>query len=119
VIVNKDNPTVVLTKSEITKLMLYAQKTWNIDGFSAGVEPINLRANHPIRNRFTFHVLGRSIPSVQNTLERQIFSGGKVPPPDMDSGEEVVAFVSSHPGAIGYIPASTQLTIDVKTIQIK
>jgi hypothetical protein len=32
-----------------------------------------------------------------------------VPPPELDSDDEVIAFVTKHPGAVGYVSGSAKM----------
>ena len=38
-----------------------------------------------------------------------ILRGREVPPPEVSSDEEVIAFVKSRPGAIGYVSSAARL----------
>ena len=51
--------------------------------------------------------------------QKMIFSGRDVPPPEKGSPDEVVAFVRSHGGGIGYVPAGTVLGAGVKVLVVK
>jgi len=45
-------------------------------------------------------------------------SDGMIPPPVKTSDEEIVSFVASTPGAIGYISSATPLPDSVKAVEI-
>jgi hypothetical protein len=54
-------------------------------------------------------VLKRSVAAVRNYWQQRIFSGRGVPPPELDSDEEIVAYVLKHRGAVGYVSGSAEL----------
>ncbi len=47
-----------------------------------------------------------------------IFSGRGVPPLELRSDSEILNYVSSHPDAISYVSSDTDLTNDVKEVQL-
>ena len=44
-----------------------------------------------------------SVAAVKLYWQQAVFSGRDVPPPELDSEQEVVRFVLRNPGAIGYV----------------
>jgi hypothetical protein len=52
---------------------------------------------------FVKDVLKRSVAAVKSYWQQRIFSGRALPPPELDSEEEVVLYVLTHPGAVGYV----------------
>ena len=114
VIVHPDNASSTLSKGKISQLLLKKSSRWD-DGSSA--EPVDLDAKSPTREAMSRDVHGRSVNSIKSYWQRQIFSGRSVPPPEVGSDADVVAFVSSHPGGIGYVSASASLS-GVKAITV-
>jgi hypothetical protein len=47
-----------------------------------------------------------------------VFSGRGVPPPELDSEEQVVQFVLKNPGAIGYVSGNTGIE-DVRVVSLR
>ena len=66
------------------------------------IVPVNLPASHPLRRNFSRWVFGRTPEEMQDYWNDQYFHG-VVPPPVLASEEAVLRFVSSTPGAIGYV----------------
>lgn len=114
VIVHPDNTSSALSKGKISQLLLKKSSRWD-DGLSA--EPIDLDAKSPTREAMSRDVHGRSVNSIKSYWQRQIFSGRSVPPPEVGSDADVIAFVSSNPGGIGYVSASASLS-GVKAITV-
>jgi ABC-type phosphate transport system substrate-binding protein len=73
------------------------------------IRPVDLRPNLPPRRSFTERVLKRSVSAVRSYWQQRIFSGRDVPPPELESDDEVLAFVAKHPGAVGYVSGSSKL----------
>ena len=67
------------------------------------VEPVDQSPSAGVRERFSADVHGKAVGAVQSAWQRVIFSGRGVPPPEVASDEEVIAFVAEHPGGIGYV----------------
>ena len=81
-------------------------------------KPVDLVKTSPVRAEFSTAVLGRPVTAVETYWQQQIFAGKDVPPPATASDDEVIAFVRSTPGAIGYVSAGAA-TAGVKVIAIK
>ena len=106
VIVHPDNPAKSVSKKKVSRLLLKELAKW--DGGLAA-QPVDLDSNSDVRRDFSRDVHGRSVSSIKNYWQRQIFSGRAVPPPEVANDTAVISHVSSHPGAIGYVSASASL----------
>jgi len=106
VIVHADNPTASATRTDVSRLMLKKSIDWE-DGTDA--YPVDLDPSAPLREIFSQVIHGRSTQLILKFWQRQVFSGRVVPPPMVTSDEEVVAYVRSHPGAIGYVSPGFRL----------
>jgi hypothetical protein len=72
------------------------------------IRPVDLGTESPTRRRFSEEVLSRSVVAVKSYWQQMIFSGRAVPPPELESDEEVMRYVGKYPGAIGYISGATE-----------
>lgn len=106
VIVHADNAAAELSRTTAGNFFLKKQGRWTDDN---RVEPIDLEPDSPTREAFSRSVLRRDVRSVLRYWQRQIFSGFDVPPPEVASDAEVIAFVASHRGAIGYVSSNARL----------
>jgi hypothetical protein len=68
----------------------------------ARVQPINLPAQHPLRQFFSQQVLHKS-PEELEDYWRDMYFNGISPPFVLASEEAVIRFVASTPGAVGYV----------------
>jgi ABC-type phosphate transport system substrate-binding protein len=115
VIVNRANTAASLRRSEVSDLFLKKATRWPQGGAAA---PVDQSLASPVRKAFSKVVLGRGVDAVQNYWQQQIFSGRAVPPHVKASDAEVVAFVQSTPGAIGYVSPNAVLNEEVKTLKL-
>jgi ABC-type phosphate transport system substrate-binding protein len=115
VIVNPNNPAVALDRKFLADAFL--KKTTRWPGGEV-VRPVDLRPDSPVRRRFSEDVLGRSIAAVKSYWQQLIFSGRAIPPPELDSDEEVLRYVGRHPGAVGYVSGTAELR-GVKAVNVK
>ncbi len=106
VVVHPDNPYDSITKQKLSQLLLKKSARWE-DGKTAF--PVDLESKSPVRSAFTRAIHGRSVASIKNYWQRQIFSGRQVPPPEVATDAEVLAHVRGNPGAVGYVSGDTQV----------
>jgi hypothetical protein len=62
--------------------------------------------SHSDRERFYAGLVGKDLSEVNAYWSRQVFSGRMQPPPKVASPEEVLKWVISHPGGIGFVELS-------------
>ena len=86
-------------------------------GDGVPVVPVDQSVKSPVRNVFSSRILNQPLMDVQIYWQRKM-SAGITPPPVKTSNEDVLAFVASTPGAIGYVDASTPIPDSVKAIEI-
>jgi ABC-type phosphate transport system substrate-binding protein len=68
------------------------------------LHPINLSASHPLRKVFSRSLFKRTPQQMASFWNEKYFQGIS-PPHTIDSQEAMIRFVSSTPGAIGYVAA--------------
>ena len=115
VIVHPDNPVTRLDKKFITNAFLKKRSRWGDD---TGIKPVDLEPGSAVRKKFSKDVLGRSVSAVRRYWNQQVFSGRGVPPPELDSEQEVVGYVRKNRGAIGYVSEGADLD-GVKIVQVR
>lgn len=116
VIVNSANPVSSLSTSEVSNLFLKKGQTSWPSG--ERVLPVDLGEQSAAREAFSRKFHGRGQGSVKAYWQKQIFSGRDVPPPEKGSAAEVIAFVQSNKGGIGYVPADLELGAGVKVLPV-
>jgi ABC-type phosphate transport system substrate-binding protein len=100
VIAHPSNPATSLPREQVARYFLKKLTSWPS---GAAVMPVDLAKDSPARASFSEGVLEKSVAEVTAYWQQQIFSGRGVPPPEKRTDAEVVAFVESTPGAIGYV----------------
>lgn len=115
VIVNASNPVSSLPRDEVAKLFLKKTVAWQS---GKTVAPVELPAKAKAREEFARTVLNKSIAQVKSYWQQQIFSGRDVPPPEKQTENDVVAFVRSNPGAIGYVSKGVDIGRGVKALSV-
>jgi ABC-type phosphate transport system substrate-binding protein len=107
--------TTSLTKVAVSAIFLKKTPKWE-DG--TPVVAVDQTEQSAVRSLFSSSVHGKSVAAVKSFWQQQIFSGRDVPPVEKRSDAEVLEFVRSTPGAVGYVadgaPVSGVTVIDVR-----
>jgi len=106
VIVNAANA-VTLTRGDIVDIFLKRITRWQPDNVPIVV--VDAPAESPVREAFSHALMRRGVEAVEAYWQQQIFSGRDVPPVVKETDADVVAFVRSNPGAIGYVARGAAL----------
>jgi ABC-type phosphate transport system substrate-binding protein len=114
-IVNPDNGVTSVSADFVRKAYLKKSSEWS-DG--TAIRPVDLGAKSAVRARFTKDVLKKTTSQLKSFWNQQIFSGKGLPPPAVDSAADAVAYVLANPGAIGYVPATTD-TGRAKVVEVR
>lgn len=101
----------MISADEIKKVFL-KEKISLADG--SHVEPV-LKKDGSIHQSFVQQYLGRTTDDLQNYYRVLVFTGRGSMPKELNSDEEVVAYVARRKDAIGYVDAQTR-TEGVKTL---
>ncbi len=98
----------------LTAVFLKQALKW---GDGRPVVPVDQSIQSAVRRIFSNEVLRQGLVEVQVYWQRKI-TAGLVPPPVKTSDEDVVAFVASTPGAIGYVSSSASLPDTVREVAV-
>lgn len=100
IIVNRNNSVTEISDSDLTAYYLKQKKLWSSGGL---VVPINRNEGSPERELFLKRVLSKSSREMASYwIERKQISGDS-PPQAVSSDSQVIGFVSSLEGGIGYV----------------
>lgn len=116
VIVHASSGVAEVERAEVARFFLRQSLKWT-DG--QAVLPVDQSSRSSVREAFSKAVLKQPLPAVDAYWQRQIASGRAIPPPVKTSDAEVLAFVASTPGAIGYVAGTLNLTPGVKLLRLK
>ena len=115
VIVNAKNPATRLDKRFVADAFLKKRSRWGND---MPIKPVDLSQKSAVRARFSRAVLGRDVAAVRRYWAQQVFSGRGVPPPELASDADVIEYVASHAGAIGYVSGSVAVdAVKIVTVE--
>ena len=114
VIVNPQVKGTQIPRAALTSIFLKQASKW---GDGSTVTPVDQSLRSPVRRSFSNVVLQQGLVEVQTFWQRKM-SNGVIPPPVKTSDEEIVSFVASTPGAIGYVSSSAPLPDSVREIAI-
>lgn len=114
VVVHPSNPVTEVSRARLSQLFFKKSTQW--DSGSTAL-PVDLNDGSPVRAAFCDEVLKRSLPAVHAFWQQRIFSGRDVPPPELASETDVLAFIRANPGAVGYVAVGTP-TPGLKVITI-
>jgi len=115
IVVHPDLNLKEITVSELKRIYLKERTTWS-DG--EPIAPVEQSPQSAARHVFTKQVHQKSVDAIENFWRQKLFAGKSTPPVQMASDAEVVNYVVSHPGAIGYVSEDAQ-TDPAKTVQIE
>jgi ABC-type phosphate transport system substrate-binding protein len=113
-IVHPATPAAKLDKQFVADAFLKKRTRWGDD---RAIQPVDLGQKTSARGAFSHDILGRDVVSVRRYWAQRVFSGRGVPPPELANDSEVVKFVATHSGAIGYVAAGAALA-DVKVVEV-
>lgn len=103
VVVHRSNPADSISAPRLQQLFLKTVTRWPS---GATVQPAELRGQPPARQEFARRILGKSLAALKSHWNKLIFSGREVPPVELASDDDVVAFVKANEGAIGVVSGS-------------
>jgi ABC-type phosphate transport system substrate-binding protein len=115
VIVNAKLTGQAVSRETLAQVFLGRVERWS-DGKQ--VAPVDLTTTSPVRAAFSQTVLGMSILSVRQHWTRSIASG-RVPPMARSTDEDVIAFVSTRMGGVGYVSADAILPDTVRALAVQ
>ena len=100
VIVGRQSVLTQVSVDDLRELYLRRRRVWP-DGHRA--IPINLPPDHPLRDRFSRLVLGRSTQDLVSYWNARYFEG-ITPPTVLSSPAAIRAYLAVEPAAIAYVP---------------
>ena len=99
-------------------MFLKKVKRWS-DTDKTPVEPVDQAQDSSVREAFTQAIhINKDLFAIKSYWQRMIFSGRMAPPPELRTDDEVLAFVRSRRGAIGYVRRGIELGEGVKALKI-
>lgn len=103
IVVNARCGVAAMTRNEVINIFFGRSRQ-----FFNGVEaqPVDMLDSHPDRARFYAALVGKDLSEINAYWSRQVFSGRGQPPVKLGSSDDVLKWVSMHPGGIGFVESS-------------
>jgi ABC-type phosphate transport system substrate-binding protein len=114
VIVHPDVQGNQIPREVLSSIFLRDVLRWG-DGHA--VRPVDQSMRSPVRELFTQQVLAKRVEGMAYFWAEKI-QKGITPPPVKSSDADVIQYVASTEGAIGYVSASTPVPASVKALQV-
>jgi len=111
VIVHRGNPTTTVSRAFLADALMKRVSRWP---HGETIRPVDLSIDSSIRRRVTDEILHRTVQAIRSYWQQMIFSGRGVPPVEFASERDVVRYVATHPGAVGYVSG----TADVSAVRV-
>ena len=115
VIVNSANRTSTMRREQVAKIFLRQLATW--DG-GAEILPVDQIERSAARIAFARDVQLETVKALKVYWQQRIFSGDESPPPERVTDSDVLTYVRSNSGAIGYVVEGTDLGTGVKALVV-
>jgi ABC-type phosphate transport system substrate-binding protein len=112
------NPSVVghtVSRRVLAQVYLGSVARW---GNGSAIAIVDLSSTSPVRQAFSEQVLGMSIDAVKYHWLRKIASGQR-PPIAKPADEDVIAFVATQPGGVGYVSSTTPIPPTVQEVSVQ
>lgn len=115
VIVNSANRTSTMRREQVAKIFLRQLATW--EG-GAEILPVDQIERSAARLAFARDVQLETVKALKVYWQQRIFSGAESPPPERVTDSDVLTYVRSNSGAIGYVVEGTDLGTGVKALVV-
>ncbi|WP_241737540.1 substrate-binding domain-containing protein [Neptunicella marina] len=115
VYVNQTVPVTDLTPAQLRRIFTMRQTQW------PNGEPIKVvvfKSQDPLHQQFAKNVLQLFPYQLERIWNRLIYSGQGERPVEVDSSVQMQRFISTHPGAIGYMPVTDTIN-DAHLIHVR
>jgi len=114
VVVNPSNPVTSISKKDLANIFLKKKSKWES---GTKITPIDQSSKSLVRKDFSTSVLNKSVGAVKSYWQQYVFAGKGTPPVEKKTDAEVIEYVKSHSGAIGYVSNKVS-TSGVKVINV-
>lgn len=103
-----------ISADQLSRIFMKKTTKW-ADGTSA--QPVDQTGSTALSEAFSRGVHGKPARAISSYWQKMVFSGRMVPPPKVSGDNEVLDFVRSKTGAVGYVSSSAS-TEGVKVLQV-
>lgn len=103
VVVNARSGVAAMTRSDVINIFFGRNRQFfnGLEAFAVDLEDAN-----PLREQFYKLLVGKDLSQINAYWSRQVFTGGMQGLPRMSSTEDVLKWVASRPGGVGFVKLS-------------
>lgn len=105
-----------ISKSDLKDIFLGNQNYW--DSSKERIRVARLDDELEVTQEFVTEVVGTSVSQYLQHWRRKLFSGKGIPPKKFGSDKDVISYVESNEGAIGYVHKDSIKDANIKTLTI-
>lgn len=109
VVINKGENQQTFTKQQIRHIFMGG-------ALSRKFAAINLPSGHPLRIQFNTRIIGLTESRIQSYWAQMKFTGRSKPPTEVETTEELLAYLLANKSAIAYLPLGTILPPELAII---
>ena len=114
VIVHPEVEGTQIRRAVLSSIFLMESPNW---GSGGRVRPVDQSLRSPVRAQFSEYVLNESVEAIHELWRRKMSQGVR-PPKVRSSDAEVIEYVASTKGSIGYVSLSTPLPPTVRVLTL-
>jgi ABC-type phosphate transport system substrate-binding protein len=115
ILVHKSVAGTKISRALLASIFMKETVNW---GDGSRILPIHQSSKSPVRRAFAQRVLEQTLGEQQLFWRRRMTKTRVLPPPSKASDEEVLAFVATKKGAIGYVGVGVEIPPDVKVLTL-
>jgi len=117
IVINKDNPVTTLSASEAKLYWLRkVKKRW--PDINKNIRPADFKSKNAAQETFYSKVLGMTASDVETYFTQKQYESAEKPQDKFGSESDLINFVASEPGAIGFIDASKLSAADKERVKV-
>jgi ABC-type phosphate transport system substrate-binding protein len=115
-VVNSTNVTSTLQRAHIAQIFMRQMVVWTN---GSEILPVDQIDRAPAHITFVRTVMLQTEGAIKRYWQERIFTGSDSPPPYRVTDADVLTYVRSNAGAIGYVTEGTDLGSGVKVMEIR
>ena len=114
-VANQSTQVSEMSRVEVSRLFLKKKTLW---ARGEKVLPVDQLPKSSVRIDFSKVVHRKHVDAIKSYWQVKLFSGTATPPPELASDEEVLSYIRSNAGAIGYVSKGAAVGDGVKVVDI-
>ena len=114
VVVSASNPLESMSRADLSKIFLKKITRW---GSGQKIQPVDQVEKSELRIAFSKEVHEKDVAWIKAYWQKMFFSGRASAPPALSTDDEVLSYVRSNGGAIGYVSAQVPTGEGVKVVE--